>query len=291
MQAAQTGGVSIIRQGYGSKRGGLRNTAYKKRWFVLTEDGRLQYFENNDSTAPLGVIHLAGATVVHHRSDDFKLVIKTKARDWGMRYENNKVCGEWEMALQSAIDAIHARAQPNAINLLHLDEDKHLKALADSRAAPLACVTVTCFTWNLAARLPDIREINFLKRFRDSQILVFGLQEYLPASSSIITPQHERNQLPPLEIWNVMLQTALGTQHSLAATKSMGGMAISCFVRSDIVGHVSVLATGSVPCGIGNVLYNKVSIDVRVQFLLSCIALNKLFVAITLGSCLDFSEY
>lgn len=259
LQTAQTGGVPILRQGYGYKKGGLRSHAYKKRWFVLTEDGRLLYFESNDSTAPLGQANLADdATLVHHKTEDFKLIIKTKARDWYLKYENSKTCLEWEESFQFAINLMFARHQPNAINRLHLDEDRQLKLLADEEAVrSLVSVTVTCFTWNMASRLPDIRELKFLKAV-DSNIIAFGLQEYQAAASNLITKQHERNQRPPLDIWNAMLQSTLGSGYSMVATKCMGCMAITCFAHTDVVDFVSVLSTGSVPCGIGNVLYNKV---------------------------------
>ena len=39
---------------YFSLLGGVRNTAYKKRWFILTEEGAVLYFKASDSTAPLG---------------------------------------------------------------------------------------------------------------------------------------------------------------------------------------------------------------------------------------------
>jgi hypothetical protein len=70
-KAAQTKGVQIVKQGSVEKRGlriyynnvyylkdvllgGVRNTAYKKRWFILTEEGTVLYFKASDSTAPLG---------------------------------------------------------------------------------------------------------------------------------------------------------------------------------------------------------------------------------------------
>jgi hypothetical protein len=267
VQAAQTGGAAIAHQGYGSKRGGLRNHAYKKRWFVLTEEGLLLYFEHSDSTAPLGAVHLADATLAPHRTDDFKLIIKTRSRDWGLRYADARLCGEWMRALQSTIDGVRERTQPSAMNLLHLDEDRLLRALARETAAPLTSVSVTCFSWNMGARLPAIRELAFLRAHNKCGILAFGLQEYQAATSSIIAKQHEKNQLPPLEIWNAMLQSTLGPSYSLAASKSMGGMALSVFLHADVAGLVGVPSSGSVPCGIGNVLYNKgavgISLDVK----------------------------
>ena len=246
-----------MKQGYGFKRGGLRNKAYKKRWFVLTKEGEVLYFEHNDSTAPLGAIDLRGASLAPHKTDDFKLIINTESREWGLRFENKKVCEEWKAFLQSTIDLLGEKSQLNAINMLHLDEDKQLKALAGLGKESFDSVTVTCFTWNMASRLPDIRQLTFLKQFNTCDILAFGIQEYQAVSSSI-THQHEKNQRPPLDIWNAMLLSTLGPEYTLVATKSMGAMAISCLVHSHALGYVKVLSMGSVPCGIGNVLYNKV---------------------------------
>lgn len=262
LQTAQTGGVPIIKQGYASKKGGLRNHAYKKRWFVLTMDGRLLYFENNDSTAPLGLVSLTNATLDRHKTENNKLIIKTKSRDWGLKYESAAVCAQWGEALQEVIDLLFSKQRPSAMSMLHLDEDKSLKLFADSDAArAIREVTLTCFTWNLGSRLPDIRELKFLHSFNGTNILAFGLQEFQASASNIITNQHEKNQLPPLEIWNAMLQSSLGPAYSMVATKSMGCMALTCFAHADVVDFVSVLSTGSVPCGIGNVLYNKVSTE------------------------------
>jgi hypothetical protein len=87
--------------------GGVRSTGYKKRWFVLTEEGDLLYFNQMDSTAPLGSLSLidvlyfasiyvivlfltcgSQATVARHKDRADKLLVHTEKRSWGFRYDN-----------------------------------------------------------------------------------------------------------------------------------------------------------------------------------------------------------
>jgi hypothetical protein len=47
---------------------------------------------------------------------------------------------------------------------------------------------------------------------------------------------------------------------TLLASRAMGAIHVCVFVRHDILGAVSNVTTHFVPCGIGNVMHNKVTI-------------------------------
>lgn len=252
LQAAQTKGVQIVKQGSVEKRGGVRNTAYKKRWFILTEEGTVLYFKASDSTAPLGSFSIEKAKIEHHSRHDYKLIVKTGERDWGLRFDSKEIRDDWEKAIADVLSSLQARSLTIPANALRLNSSKTLRRLVVEELTPLREVKVLCMTWNLAGKLPDAREIWFMREFIDSQIVVIGLQEFQP---SIVTS--EKNQRPSLDIWNAMVSSTLGARFSLAGTRSMGAIGISCFSRDDVFHQVADVATAVVPCGIGNVFYNK----------------------------------
>lgn len=55
-----------------------------------------------------------------------------------------------------------------------------------------------------------------------------------------------------------MLLSALGSRFEMVGHRIMGGISLSIFARDDVASYVSMASSLIVPCGIGNVLYNKV---------------------------------
>jgi hypothetical protein len=93
----------------------------------------------------------------------------------------------------------------------------------------------------------------------------------------------QSDQLSPVDVWLVMVKSAIGEgsvlfslclsvfvviadRFSLVASRAMGAIHLCVFVRHDIIDCVSNVSTTYVPCGIGNVMYNKGAVGVRMNF-------------------------
>jgi hypothetical protein len=76
----------------------------------------------------------------------------------------------------------------------------------------------------------------------------------------------QSDQLSPVDVWLVMVKSAMGDGFTLVASRAMGAIHLCVFVRHDIIDCVSNVSTTYVPCGIGNVMYNKGAVGVRMNF-------------------------
>lgn len=99
-----------------------------------------------------------------------------------------------------------------------------------------------------------------------------------PSFSSVSYHSFQSDQLSPVDIWLVMVKSAMGdgyisinfslkcSRFALVASRAMGAIHLCVFVRNDILDCVSNVSTTYVPCGIGNVMYNKGAVGVRMNF-------------------------
>lgn len=80
---------------------------WAKRWFELTSEGKLKYYENQKSTAPKATIPLVNAVCYARVEKNGKLKpdmfnIRTENRDFLLKAENAETKNRWVAALMSA---------------------------------------------------------------------------------------------------------------------------------------------------------------------------------------------
>ena len=124
-----------------------------------------------------------------------------------------------------------------------------------------ASVSVACVTWNLSESLPKMQQCRFLRQYRKQQIVVVGVQE----CQSVMYHSFSSRQLSPLDIWLAMVKSLMGDPFTLVASRAMGAIHVCVFVREDVIGRISDVNTAFVPCGLGNVMYNKGAVAVSMK--------------------------
>jgi len=125
----------------------------------------------------------------------------------------------------------------------------------------VGAVTVACVTWNLSESLPKMQQCRFLRQYRKQQIVVVGVQE----CQSVMYHSFSSRQLSPLDIWLAMVKSLMGDNFTLVASRAMGAIHVCVFVREDVIGSISDVSTAFVPCGLGNVMYNKGAVAVTMK--------------------------
>jgi len=315
--SVQSGGEPVVRSGYLKKRGGAHggNRAYKKRWFVVTQYGRVLYFKGSTFSVALGQFSLVDATLDAVGATELRIV--TLSRVWELQFESEAERNDWEAAMERIIhsesDSCHelpvmspARADvrlcPRNVSFIqkstialgfHAESPAHDNIIGhqnsitnrisgrqnlESENGKWDQLSVACVTWNLAESLPKMKDISFLRALRGCQVVTVGVQE----CQSVIYHSFSSDQLSPVDVWLVMVKNALGEGFTLAASRAMGAIHVCVFVRHDVIDCVSNVSTAFVPCGIGNVMYNKGAVgvsmkcyDTSVAFICAHLAANK----------------
>mgnify|MGYP003386500632 FL=1 len=129
------------------------------------------------------------------------------------------------------------------------------------KSPSLSSVSVACVTWNLSESLPKMQQCRFLRQYRQHQIVVVGVQE----CQSVMYHSFSARQLSPLDIWLAMVKSLMGDPFTLVASRAMGAIHVCVFVREDVIGSISDVNTTFVPCGLGNVMYNKGAVAVSLK--------------------------
>ena len=93
--------VHIVHEGFLSKRGRL-NTAFRKRWFIMTSELVLLYYSRSEYPGQSkfkGALNLLDVleVVINENGKDF--VIHTSSRDWVLRAESKKESESWKRAI------------------------------------------------------------------------------------------------------------------------------------------------------------------------------------------------
>lgn len=314
----QSGGESVAKSGFVRKRGGGKggNRAFKKRWFVVTHFGRVLYFKTATSSAPLGQFSLIDAKFDSAKENEVS--IKTESRLWELLFESEREKMEWMVVLNritldlesegpirsaglsKKINIGDVGLHPRNVSLIQKstialgfqaerDADEELNRINgitrrisgrnhSDTMGKWDELTVACVTWNLSESLPKMSDIRFLRRLRSCHIVTVGVQE----CQSVIYHSFQSDQLSPVDVWLVMVKSAMGEGFTLVASRAMGAIHVCVFVRHDILDCVSNVSTTYVPCGIGNVMYNKGAVGVRlnvydtsVAFICAHLAANK----------------
>jgi hypothetical protein len=121
----------------------------------------------------------------------------------------------------------------------------HLKV--PNKSSPL---TLSVISWNMAEKPPTAADCSFLKRYRTSDIVVFGLQE-----CEDIRPR--RREGHRTRLWRQLQRQALGKTFQCVGSHKMGGLFISAFVRKPLASRVQQVQLVEVACGVGNMMTNK----------------------------------
>jgi hypothetical protein len=93
--------VHIVHEGFLSKRGRV-NTAFRKRWFIMTSELVLLYYSRSEQAGQSkfkGALNLLDVldVVINENGKDF--VIHTSTRDWVLRAESKKEALSWKQAI------------------------------------------------------------------------------------------------------------------------------------------------------------------------------------------------
>ena len=270
-------------RGYVWKRGGA-NPAFKKRWVVVTEFGRVIYFPEVTSTKPSGQFSLQGTVVEILDMEEAEFVLKTPARDWIFKVEDENNMVAWVNTLNRVAadefttsstgadeDALKLIRGPQAgwENKMKLDARESSFVLDVSRARSSGTydvkqlpmnVDVACLTWNLAEKLPNMDDLSVLKTLRDCHFLVIGVQECQSVMAGT-----EKNQVGPASVWQAMCNSVVGKRFAGVAGKTMGPIHIDLYARSDVIAGIDDLRIGHVSCGMGNVMYNKGAVSISLK--------------------------
>jgi hypothetical protein len=109
---------------------------------------------------------------------------------------------------------------------------------------------IGALTWNLAEKSPKEQDCNFLKMFKENDIIVLGIQE-----CEDIRPR--RTEGHRSRKWRKLTTSVLGPEYECMAQHKMGGMQLSIYGNSRGRETVDGIQTIEVACGVGNVLTNK----------------------------------
>jgi hypothetical protein len=273
--AAQAGGEPVSKCGWVEKRGGM-NRAFKKRWIVVTEFGRLVYFENDMSTKPLGQFTLSTCHVeIGEEDTEFNLM--TPTRTWVFKVDSEEEVVSWINAINHLISeeftsdgrddqlkilrSTSGRIKGQTESTFIMDLTSLSLAKGTSAVAP-ASITVSCITWNLAEQHPSLDDLEFIRLCRRSHLIVIGVQE-----CKSLMKGADKDQVDPTLLWQAMTRSMVGKKHAAIAGKTMGPIHVDVYASSDIIAFIENISIGHVACGVGNVLFNKgacgVSFDYR----------------------------
>jgi len=125
---------------------------------------------------------------------------------------------------------------------------------------PMKALEASIISWNMAEKAPTEDSCNFIKLYRDDDIVVFGIQE-----CENIRPR--RNEGHRSRKWRSVQSKMLGRSFRCIARHKMGGLLLAVYVRKNISKEIEGLQISEVACGVGNVLTNKgaVSVVLRVR--------------------------
>lgn len=117
---------------------------------------------------------------------------------------------------------------------------------------------VTVLTWNLAEASPTEEDCEFIKSFRDSDLVVMGVQE----CEDIKPRRHEGRRS---RAWRALQLSSLGSTYDVIAQHKAGGMQIAVYAKKKLTSKITGVLVLDVACGIGNVLSNKGAICVLLR--------------------------
>ena len=119
-------------------------------------------------------------------------------------------------------------------------------------------LNITTLTWNLAEKSPLERDCTFLTTYRNSDVVVIGIQE-----CEDIRPR--RNEGRRSIKWRKLQTEGLGKTFIHLTQHKLGGMQIGVFVKKKYSKLIKSIELFEVACGIGNVMANKGAVMVLLR--------------------------
>eukprot|EP01084_Bolivina_argentea_P046215 85103_1 len=99
----------IMKEGFMSKEGKIFKT-WKRRYFILDNQGKLNYYRNKDDDHPIGCVNIKlmkkTERISFGRNRSFGIKIHTETRVWKLLCENEKDLVEWIYAFNFKISRI-----------------------------------------------------------------------------------------------------------------------------------------------------------------------------------------
>ncbi len=120
--------ATVVRAGFMEKKGSF-NSSYKRRWFVLYDNGTMQYFANSDDTNERG--HCDFSVIEQmEKTSSITFEVTTGKRVWAFRSENDGDCNEWFDAIQSvAVSDQKSKPRPDRVEFVRLRPHKVISAV------------------------------------------------------------------------------------------------------------------------------------------------------------------
>lgn len=284
-EKVQTGGEPVKKSGFIKKRGGAKggSTAFKRRWFVLTQLGRVLYFRAPRSFQALGQFTVVKATLIECAKSELKIV--TLSRTWELQFDSNEERNEWTQCINEILNLDEHHIQNARSVRAHEMRRKTLPKVIPSsllicksasvpplsfecpvdvvgeRSGKWLEIQVACVTWNLAESLPKIGNLRFLKKLCDCDVVTIGVQECQP----VMYRSFASDELTPIDVWQAMVHTMLGDSFALVATRAMGAIHICVLAKHTLVSCIGDVNTTHVSCGFGNVMHNKGAVGVSMR--------------------------
>lgn len=110
---------------------------------------------------------------------------------------------------------------------------------------------ISTITWNLAESVPQTPSYSFLRNYKDSDIIVLGVQE----CENVKPRRHEGHRSVA---WKAIQNKYFNKKKfNCLVQHKMGGLQISVYIKKSLQNQVQGVQILDVACGVGNVLTNK----------------------------------
>jgi hypothetical protein len=105
-------------------------------------------------------------------------------------------------------------------------------------------------SWNMAEKAPNDKDCSFIREYRSTDFVVFGIQE-----CEDIKPRRKDGHRT--RKWSTLQKNLLGSSHRCVVRHKLGGLMLSVFAKRKLMKDIKGIQTIDVACGVGNVLTNK----------------------------------
>ncbi len=223
---------------------------------------------------------------------DIELSILTSNRTWQFKFASKQEMESWKSCINSMIERLSRtggrKSEGGTLVRFETNDElssgevtagndraensKSTEGSASSHRRPsyfrkesaiseMRTLNIICATWNLAESLPEMEHLGFVQKYRQADIVCFGVQE-----CQTLMKRTTSGQISTTDVWESMLKASLGGSFTKMGSKVMGGIHMVLFNKKDISELLSNVTFGMVACGIGNVVYNKGAVGCSFNF-------------------------
>jgi hypothetical protein len=122
-----------------------------------------------------------------------------------------------------------------------------------------SALNMSIISWNMAEVAPNTKDCAFIRGYRSSDIVVFGIQE-----CEDIRPR--RREGHRTRLWRELQRKLLGRQFQCIGSHKMGGLFLSVYAKQTALEKIRGVQLVDVACGVGNVLTNKGAVGAILRF-------------------------